>query len=125
MAIDLNLKAGDLQEIVSAAILKSLDEEKRNALIEGAIKYLLTPGENRSAYSSRPTPSPLQEAYNSAIYSVAVAEVRKLLESDQRVKDAIAQYVTAGITAAAKSGNLAESIGALISKLFEDAAKAR
>lgn len=64
MADDTAMKA-----LVIEAMYKSLDEDKRAALIRGAIETLLTPKDSGFGYRSRS--SPLQAAFDDAIQQVA------------------------------------------------------
>ncbi len=83
--MQLDLKDEDLRKLVSEAILRSLDEKKREAMISEAIKVLLTADTSR--YSSGR--SPLQDAFNSAVRIFAEEEVRKSLQSDPAVSEKI------------------------------------
>lgn len=80
-----------LKDVVSAAILKSLDDTKRDALIESAIKYLLTP-QGGGVYSK--SESPLQRAFNTAVHQVAIQIAKDTFEKDESVKTKIQALLT-------------------------------
>lgn len=93
--MDLKLDPETLKDVVSAAILKSLDEGKRDALIEGAIKYLLTP-QGGSGYHK--AESPLQTAFNQAVHVVAIQIAKETLEKDATVSANIQALLTEAFT---------------------------
>jgi len=83
--VKIDLDQNMLQDVVSAAIMQSLDETKRNTMIQGAIKHLLNP--EQGSYGRRE--SPIEQAFRLAIHSVAERVARDMLENDQRVSDGI------------------------------------
>lgn len=93
--MDIKLDPETLKDVVSAAILKSLDDTKRDALIESAIKYLLTP-QGGSAYNK--AESPLQMAFNNAVHGVAIQIAKETLEKDATVNANIQALLTEAFT---------------------------
>ncbi len=81
--MDIKLDPESLKDVVSAAILKSLDDTKRDVMIEAALKHLLTP-QGGSAYHK--AESPLQTAFNNAVSFVATQIAKETLENDSSVK---------------------------------------
>lgn len=89
----MELKVGDeqLKSIVSEAIMRSIDEKQREALIQGALTALLTENQN-GTWGNRSTP--IQDAFNGAVREVAVATAREMLQKDERIIDQIKGMVT-------------------------------
>lgn len=89
MADGLTLELSDdqMRQALSAALLASLDDGAREKIIAQAITYLTTepPQDN---YSRRTDPSPLQRAFNDALYRFAHKWTEELIEEDPRVKEA-------------------------------------
>ena len=85
MKLELGLEQEQLKGIVSEAILRSLDDQKRDALVQQALQYLLTPQESGYSYGRKKTP--LEEAFEFAIRSVAGEVVSDHLEQDAQVKE--------------------------------------
>ncbi len=63
--LKVSLPEAQVQEVVSAAVLKLFNEEQRDTLMQHAIRHLLTPPENRGGYGRPPTP--LEDAFNTAV----------------------------------------------------------
>lgn len=78
-----------LTGVVSEAILKSLDQSKRDVMIADAIKHLLTP-QSRSFGSG---PSPLQEAFQQGLSRVAEQLAFEQLQTEE-VKEKIRGLIT-------------------------------
>lgn len=81
--MDIKLDPESLKDVVSSAILKSIDDNKRDALIEAAIKHLLTPQGGSSYVKAE---SPLQTAFNNAVSFVSQSIAREMLENDTSVR---------------------------------------
>lgn len=86
--MDIKLEDEMLKSIVSEAILKSFDDQKRDALVQGAIKHLLTPPQ-KDRYSYGEPKSPLQEAFEYGIRNVSIRICGEILENDENVKEKI------------------------------------
>jgi hypothetical protein len=76
MKIDLDAEM--MRSIVAESLMASLDEQKRTALIQGAIQHLITPQGN--AYGGGK--SPLVEAFN-----MAAGHVARSIIADELIKD--------------------------------------
>jgi len=117
----IDLTDDSLKSLISEAILQSLDGEKRDTLIKGALAYLLAPGENGGAFGATRRISPLERAFQESIVSVARrvceehlsqlsavrAEIEKLVaegmhkviaENREQTVDKIAEAIRKGIT---------------------------
>ena len=81
--MEIKLDENNLKELVSEAILRSLDEGQRNTLIQGAIAHLLTPPAATS-YDRKPA-SPIQAAFNNALYQVANRVAAEMLTADTEI----------------------------------------
>lgn len=89
-SLDLKLDGDVIRKLVSEAVLRTLDDNKREILIKGAIESLLKPvGERYGATS------PLQDAFNQAIRDVARDLAREELAKDPRLKDKIRELFEA------------------------------
>lgn len=75
-----------LKALVLEAMMKSLDEKKREELLRGALETLITPV-GRNVYGARAT-SPLEDAFDHAISGLARTIVREMLDTDE-VKDRV------------------------------------
>ena len=81
--MDLKLDQEMLSAVVSGAIVNAIDENKRDSLIQGAIKALLTPPESRGYYGTRETP--IEQAFNEAVRSIARQVAEQMLSKDESV----------------------------------------
>lgn len=91
--MDIKLDEQMMHGLVSEALLKTLDEEKRNMLIVGAIKHLLTPVEGHG-YGGSKQPSPLQFAFQNAVRVTAERLTLERLSSDSELKEKINGLLT-------------------------------
>lgn len=85
--MQINLDSEMLKSVVSEAIMRSLDNQTREALIQGAIQHLLTPREGTSSYGRRT--SPLQDAFNSGVYHAAQSIATEMLTKDDAMQTKI------------------------------------
>ena len=77
----LELEDEQLKSLVQEAILKSLDESKREVLIAGAIKELLKPvSTDRWTDQTK-----LQHIFNDALFSVAYNILKKDMEGNEEI----------------------------------------
>ena len=76
-----------MQAIVSKAILEGISEEQKLSLVEQAVKFLITAPPSTS-YGSRTEPTPLQEAFNTAVRRASYAVVEELVK-DEEISTAI------------------------------------
>ena len=90
--MDIKLNVDQVKDIVSEAVLRSLDQDTRNTLIQGAIKSLLEPVGKDTMYSK--AKSPLQQAFEQAVYSVAISIARETMEKDTIVQQQIKVLLT-------------------------------
>ncbi len=79
-----------IRSVVSEAILKSLDEQKREALLKGALQHLLTKQE--SGYGGQRY-SPIERAFNSAVDRCAEKLVGEMLDADDKFKAVIRKFI--------------------------------
>jgi hypothetical protein len=94
--MDLKVPDEQMKEIVSTAIMRSLDEKARETLIADAIKYLLTPQPGRGHWDTGR--SPLQDMFREAVASCARDMVRDHIKSNcgfsAQVQEVVAQAAT-------------------------------
>lgn len=117
MDIKLELPEGQMQEYVSEALLRSLDEEKRDVLIKSAIQHLLSPG--KGDLTGRGT-SMLQDAFNMAVRAAAIEIVREEMKADSALRIRIADLYKAAIQRFMEADESEKLIERLVSGL-EDA----
>lgn len=92
--MEMKLDAEVMKDVVSSAILKSLDDEQRNHLIQGAITHLLTPQSTGNYYGNKNV-SPLTDAFNHAVEKVANKIATDMLENDPQVRLKIQELIVA------------------------------
>jgi hypothetical protein len=93
--VEIKLDNDLLKSVVSEAIVKSLDEEKRNALIQGAIQALLTPQQTSGYYGRKETP--VEQAFNEAVRNVAHKVAEEMLAGDERVRARLKELMNAAL----------------------------
>ena len=114
---NLNLPDDQMREIVSAAILQTVTTENRDALIAQAIANLLAP--NSSGYGRKE--SPLQEAFNSAVFNKAKQIVVEALDLDETLNTKIKAIVIEAAEKALseeKRGEMINSMASAIAAAF-------
>lgn len=89
----MEIKVTDEQfkDMVSKAMFEQMPATQRDELVATAIRQLMTPSKNSYAYG---TLSPLQEAFNNAVRSVAIAHVEQRLKTDQSFIDQVDGLIT-------------------------------
>ena len=93
--MDIKLDLDQIKELVSESIYASLDEQKKETLIKGALIHLLTPTGN-SVYS--PKTSPLEDAFNRAIFICAREISTDLLSKNEETKQKITGLLMEALT---------------------------
>lgn len=68
------------EALVVAAMMQALDQKKRDELIAKALEALVATPMN--SYTRRQDPSPLDEAFQSAVRSVANQIVKEMVDTD-------------------------------------------
>jgi hypothetical protein len=81
--MEIKLTDEQLHGLVSEAILRALDENQRNILIQNAIAVLLAP--KKDSYGYKIT-TPLQDAFNNAIAVVSQRIASETMLNDENVK---------------------------------------
>lgn len=84
--MQLQLDDGQLKSLISEAILQSLDEQKKDALIKASLQHLLT--EESVNYGSK-RPSPLEQAFRHAANDVAREVAREQLLNNADFKSQV------------------------------------
>jgi predicted YcjX-like family ATPase len=114
MKLDLN--DDQLQSVVAAALMHHIDQDKRDLLIKDALQYLITPKD--SAYGSREKVSPLVQAFRSAMDTVATAMIRKDLEGNEQVAQAIKGLIAEAVHKM-EHDNREQTVSRLAQKIVE------
>ena len=94
--MEITLDNDMLKSVVSEAILKSIDDQKRDALVQAAIRHLLTSAQPTS-YNRNPS-SPIQDAFEHGMRNVAVGVCRDILEKDESVREKLRGLVADAVT---------------------------
>lgn len=118
MRLDINDE--QLKSIVSEAIFASLTEEARGTMIKGALAHLLTP-EKTGNYGAVGL-TPIQQAFNRAIETVANVVVREELAKNEAVRDAINAMTTEAIRAfmGAEKDKMVQRMAGAIARAITD-----
>lgn len=84
----INIPPDALREVIAAAILRHLDGEARESIMQGAIAYLITPTKvpKRGGYGEEDGPSPLLTAFQRAADAVATEVAHDYLRDNDDVK---------------------------------------
>jgi hypothetical protein len=80
MKVELDLRSTDLGEALQVGLLQAMTPELKDALIGAAVQTLITPPPNEYG---RKQLSPLQDAFNSAIYAVARTVVEEAVNTPE------------------------------------------
>lgn len=80
--MDIKLDNINFQEVFTAAIVQSLDENKKQELLKGAVASLF----QKSEYSKK---TKLQEAFESAMQQKAIEYIKDFIDTDPQVKESI------------------------------------
>lgn len=83
--MEIKLDTVDFKEVFNAAIIKALDDEKKNALIQGALSHLTTKPSN--GYGKQKTP--IENAFEMALNKVARDKIEEFLKTDDSVNKMI------------------------------------
>lgn len=92
--VKLELDNDMMKNLVSEAIMTALTTQQREALIQGAIKHLLTPSVER--YGARS--SPIEDAFQHAVRGVAEKIATEMLTNNEEVKTKIAGLLNEALT---------------------------
>lgn len=89
--LKVEMSAAAVQPLVEAAILRAIDGEMRERLVQQAVNNLLA---EKRDYNGRALGTPLGEAFKSAVESAATRLVHESIESDPKVREAIQSLVS-------------------------------
>lgn len=83
--MEIKLDDPKMQEVISAAILKEIDDSSREVMIAKALKFIMEkPSKGQYGYSEV---SPLEQAFNNAVREVAIKVAFKELEENVDLKN--------------------------------------
>lgn len=111
----LDLDNEQMHALVSEAILRSLDEKKRDALIQATLEHLLKPNK-QSYYSNK---SPIEDLFLQAAERVAREVMTEMVRSDPRITAKIRELFVAGYERMLAGGE-----GVLINRIADSFARA-
>ena len=115
--MDIKLDTASIKELIGESIMVSLNTEKRDALIQGALSYLLTKTTN--TYNNRQEDSPLESAFKHALGNIAREIATEALEKDERVRETIRKLIVEAVESLLDDksyNNLVGKISAAITK---------
>ena len=92
-----NIQINDesIRSAVSAAILQQLNTDNRDAILQQAVTYLITPPKD---IYGRAQPTPLQVAMNEAVARVVHRVANELIEQDEALKANIRDIATSALS---------------------------
>ncbi len=83
--MEIKLDNVNFQDVFTAAILQTLDTEKKEQLIKGALQYLMSQPNNK--YGNNKTP--LQESFETALRAETITFAREYLKDNKEVQSAL------------------------------------
>jgi hypothetical protein len=87
----------DVKTLASELMLKAIDQAKRDELLRGALAYIIDPRPPApGSFSSRSTPSVLQEAFHTAISNEVNKMVSEEVKSNPEIRRQLEESVRAG-----------------------------
>lgn len=93
-----------IRQAVNEAILRSLDDAKREALIGAAIKTLLDAPIKQNAYGER-SMAPIQRIFEEEVYGFARKSVQQKLDNDGAFKERISKIISSALDKAFSDDN--------------------
>jgi hypothetical protein len=102
--IKIDLTGSDLGTVISAAILNSLTQDKRDTLIKDSIKYLLT-SRKKDTWSQGPDVTNLQIAFNRAVDGVAYEICKEMLKEGTEAHAELQAVIVEGYKKWASEGH--------------------
>jgi hypothetical protein len=79
-----------MRALIGEAILKGIDQDARNTLIQSAINHLIAPSKVKGQYGREEVgPSPIEEAFNNAVRLAAQDYVRQWVTSSDEAQAAL------------------------------------
>jgi hypothetical protein len=117
--MDLKLNPEQFEQLVSAVIVQQLAPESREEILKDAIAHLLTKQPD-SPYSSRRV-SPLQEAFNQAIRTIAYQVANEWLKARPEVRQQVEALVAEAYQKAVTEGRaeIVDRIAVQMSRAFD------
>lgn len=116
--MEIKLDNLNFQEVFTAAIMQTLDAEKKDQLIKGAMQFLLSkPG---NSYSST---TPLQDAFQSALREETTKVAREYLNSNQEIQKSLEGLIVdavKNITVDAREKTVQKIAEKIIEGLYSD-----
>jgi hypothetical protein len=116
-----NLDSELLGQMIGSAVMQSITTEQRDTLIKAAVLHLLTPEKSSNSYSSTPTASPMQKAFNQAVELFATKFVRESLEHDDQFAATLKALLEEAVTKATTGPNreaVVEKMASAIASAF-------
>jgi hypothetical protein len=85
--VELKIPEDQMRSLVAGAVMQTLTSESRENLIKTAImEHLLKPSGKRRNSWDPPPQTPLQQAFNNAVYKVAQDVCEEMLKKDDTLK---------------------------------------
>lgn len=93
--MEIKLDTVDFKEVFNAAIIKTLDEEKKNALIQGALNHLTTRPDNNGYRKGK---TPIEDAFEMALNQVAREKIEEFLKTDESINKTIEKLISDAVS---------------------------
>jgi hypothetical protein len=114
--MDLKLSDEQLNGVIAGAVLQAMTPEARQELLAKAVGSLLTPKKESWQKDAK---SPLQEAFERAVFSVAHDVCREELKNDTVVREKVRGMVVAAVEKAMlNQEKIVENLAARLSDLL-------
>lgn len=110
---EIKIDSEAMQSIVAKAVLEGIDANQREALLEQAVRYLITPPKgDRYGYGVSPA-TPLQTAFDNAVQASIHRTAVELVQGDEALQQRLKTLVTnaiADIMTEERYDDLAEAV---------------
>lgn len=118
MKANIDLDQAQLASVISLAIVKALDEKQKEALIQHALNELTAP---QIRYDGKKGASRIEEAFNAAVYTIAVDKARQMVTESDNVKKAIEAVIERAVKRVLEERleQVVERLAETISKAFQ------
>lgn len=117
----INLDEKAITDLTSAGILAQLGAEQRDRLLKESLVFLLSKRTVGEGWNKKEYPSPLQDAFDSALRNTAVGIARTLFETDEGIKEKVKSVIEDAVNKALteKRDELVDGIAEAVLKGFK------
>lgn len=112
-----------LKAIVAEAVMASISQDARDAMVVAAITHLITPPpKNNNYYGSQQQPSPLQDAFNRFAEIECRTVLKEQLQTDPVIKAKLSELTQKVITKVLSDDTLVDALARSIVNAIEKGA---